>query len=327
MKQQQFEQQRLASWREFTEVLDELDLYYKRNRASIPEDFAAQFRHISNDLALARDRMYSIELINYLNDMAARAHKYMYQKRGYFIRPLVHLVQYQIPRLFRTEWSLSVITLLLFFVPLIATAMVVHNSPEYIYSLMSDKQVNGMAENYSASAEKLGRGEGSSADINMFGVYVWNNISIDFRCFAAGILFGVGTLFFVLFNGLLIGAVIGYLGQLSPTHAENLYSFIAGHSAFELTGLILSAMAGLMLGRALLTPGNFTRGTALARATRAAMPLLYAAFMFTLLAAFIEAFWSARIDVSANTKYWVGGILWATTPLYFLFTGRGRYGS
>lgn len=327
LKQQQFEESRQTQWQAFADLLDSLDIYYRRQQQTVPDDFAAQFRHITNDLALARDRMYSTELINFLNDLAARAHQYMYQKRGYFLQPLLNLVQYQLPQIFRREWQLSVITILLFFVPLIAAAMIVHDTPEYIYSLMNSEQVEGAASSYAESNFRHGRGSGTSSDINMFGLYVFNNISIDFRCFAAGILFGIGTMFFVVFNGLLIGAVLGYLTQLSAAHAENLHSFIVGHSAFELTGLVLSAMAGLMLGRALVKPGRHKRTTAVTYAAREAMPLLYGAFLFTLLAAFIEAFWSARVDIEDGTKYVVGAILWLLTPAYFVFSGRGRYGS
>ena len=91
----------------------------------------------------------------------------------------------------------------------------------------------------------------------MFGFYIRHNVGIAFQCFAAGLFAGVGSLFFLAYNGALIGAVAGYLTERGL--AATFFSFVVTHSAFELTAIVLSGAAGLRLGTRLLAPGRQTR--------------------------------------------------------------------
>ncbi len=85
-----------------------------------------------------------------------------------------------------------------------------------IYSVMSDAEVAKMEEMYRPDNNRPGRTIERSADSDfaMFGFYIFNNIGIGFRTFAMGILAGVGTVFTLFYNGLVIGGVAGYLSSL-----------------------------------------------------------------------------------------------------------------
>jgi uncharacterized membrane protein SpoIIM required for sporulation len=156
----------------------------------------------------------------------------------------------------------------------------------------------------------------------MFGFYIKNNVSIDFRIFGGGILAGVGTMFFLVYNGLAMGASAGYVQMAgNPT---SFWSFVAGHSSFELLGMLVAGMAGMRLGLGVLRPGRLRRGTALVQAAKEALPLIYGAAFMTVLAAFVEGFWSAQA-VPANAKYAVGIFFWVAWVAYFLRVGRGRH--
>ncbi|WP_331351678.1 stage II sporulation protein M, partial [Cellvibrio sp. UBA7671] len=78
----------------------------------------------------------------------------------------------------------------------------------------------------------------SSTNIEMFGFYISNNIGVSFRTFASGILFGVGSIFFLVYNGLLMGAVSGHLTNAGFT--ETFFTFVVGHGSFELTAICIS---------------------------------------------------------------------------------------
>ena len=162
---------------------------------------------------------------------------------------------------------------------------------------------------YGDDAQKLGRKREAGDDAIMFGFYIWNNVRIGFQTFAGGILFGLGALFYLLFNGLYIGTVTGYV--VHAGFATNFFSFTSGHSAFELTAIALCGAAGLRLGYGLVAPGRLRRGDALRLAAREAMPLVIGAACMLVLAAAIEAFWSPRTEIPPPVKYAVGGVLWA----------------
>jgi uncharacterized membrane protein SpoIIM required for sporulation len=154
----------------------------------------------------------------------------------------------------------------------------------------------------------------------MFGFYIRNNVGVAFQCFAGGLFAGLGTLFFLAYNGAFSGALAGYLTArgLSTTF----YSFIATHSAFELTAIVLSGAAGLRIGHALMAPGRQTRVQALVQATRDSAVLLYGVTAMLFVAAAIEAFWSSANWIPPVVKYSVAGICWTAVLGYFTLQGR-----
>jgi uncharacterized membrane protein SpoIIM required for sporulation len=200
--------------------------------------------------------------------------------------------------------------------------LLVYLYPELVYSLLGVDEVSQIRSMYDPAAGHLGRSveRAASEDWVMFGYYIMHNIGIAFQTFASGLLFGLGTLFFLLFNGLYIGAVAGHLTRIDYT--EPFWSFVIGHGAFELTAITFAGAAGLKLGWALLAPGRRPRGEALRLAARSSVQLVAGAMLLLLVAAFVEAYWSSMTYVSAQVKYLVGTGLWLLVALYFALLGR-----
>ncbi|MGE9267925.1 MAG: stage II sporulation protein M, partial [Verrucomicrobiales bacterium] len=121
-----------------------------------------------------------------------------------------------------------------------------------------------------------------------------------------------------------IGAATGYVHYAGDP--EKFYRFVAGHSSFELLGMIVVGIAGLKLGGALLAPGRYPRGQALTRAGRAGLPLLLGGAAMTAFAAVVEGFWSAQ-PLPTGLKYAIGLAFWLLHLVYFLFAGRGADGA
>jgi uncharacterized membrane protein SpoIIM required for sporulation len=154
----------------------------------------------------------------------------------------------------------------------------------------------------------------------MFGFYIRNNIGISFQCFAGGLFAGLGTLFFLAYNGAAIGGVAGYLTERGLY--VTFFPFVATHSAFELTAIVLSGAAGLRLGQAIIAPGRMGRRQALVAASRGAAVILYGVVAMLLIAATIEAFWSSAQWMPAYVKYAVAALSWAAMLGYLTLQGR-----
>ena len=133
---------------------------------------------------------------------------------------------------------------------------------------------------------------------------------------------GIGSLIIVALISVFMGAVAGYL--VAQGHTSNFFSFVITHSAFELTGIVLSGAAGLRLGAALLAPGRLARVEALKQAASASVVLIYGATVMLLVAAALEAFWSSAQWVPHMVKYVVGGVCWALVLAYLVWQGRPR---
>jgi uncharacterized membrane protein SpoIIM required for sporulation len=153
----------------------------------------------------------------------------------------------------------------------------------------------------------------------MAAFYVHNNVGIAFRCFATGILFGLGSIFFLVYNGLATGAVAGAV--TAAGHGGNLFTFIAGHGAFELTAIVISGAAGMAMGYALVAPGRRTRWASLRAKSGDLFRMIMGAALMLLVAAAIEGYWSPS-TVAAPVKWRVAAALYALVFAYLLLAGR-----
>lgn len=335
MKQALFEQRFEPRWQAFGQWLAQHGALAGTERANdsggrtgsagAPDKFThAQFperyRELCQHLALARDRQYSPDLIERLNRLALAGHHVLYGARSRFGAQIIEYVRSGFPRLVRQEWRLVLAAAVLLFVPLIVMSVAVPRVPQTALFFLSPEQMAELRAMYADSAHIVHRR--AESDVAAFGYYVWNNISIDFRVFASGLIFGLGTIVVLLFNGLFIGAVQGYL--ISVGLGQNLWQFVAGHSALELIAAVLSGAAGLRLGLAVIAPGPRSRKQALVDAASTGIRILYGAATMTLIAAFIEAFWSSHQYVPVPAKYAVGIALWIATIAYFVAAGRRR---
>ena len=323
MKQSLFESRHQLQWQAFANHLQQLE--QGKATASELADFPQQYRRLCQHLALAQERGYSSYLVDPLQQLALRGHQQLYRHRSQLTANVLGFVLADFPRLVREQWRFVLIASLLFFGSLVGIALLVYLFPDLIYSIVSPQQVAEMQGMYDPDASRLGRTaeRASSENWMMFGYYVMHNIGIAFQTFAAGLLFGLGSVFFLIFNGLVIGAVSGHLTEIG--YGQTFWSFVIGHGAFELTAIALAGAAGLQLGWALIAPGQLTRGESLRLAARKSVQMLCGVMIFLLIAAFIEAYWSSTTLIAPWVKYLVGAALWLLVVAYLSLAGRTRH--
>lgn len=323
MKQDIFIQKHQPCWEAFEAWLDyqEAGRRERKQKMQPDIDMPHQYRQICHHLSLAKSRLYSPALVERLNLLVVRGHQHLYTQRSGFVRPVMSYVLADFPQLVRKEWRLLMLACVLFYGPFLSMLVGVQLMPELIYSVLPVEQVREMESMYQPELnQRLGREREADSDILMFGFYIKNNTGIGFQTFAGGILYGVGTVFFLLFNGFVIGAVAGHLTHLG--YISTFWGFVSGHSAMELTAIVISGMAGLKIAAGLIAPKRKTRLRALLDNGKVAVNIIYgAAFMF-ILAAFIEAFWSSIASTPVAIKYAFGILMWMLVIAYFTLMGR-----
>jgi uncharacterized membrane protein SpoIIM required for sporulation len=322
MKQSHFEHRHMAEWEQFSLLLDRLE---RDRQAEGAAHFPADYRRMCQHLALARERGYSSFLIDSLQQQVFRGHQQLYRHRSQLGANALGFILAGFPRLVREQWRFVLAASLMFFGSLIVFAGLVYLFPELVYNLIPVEQVSEIQSMYDPDAGHLGRSveRAASEDWAMFGYYITHNIGIAFQTFASGLLFGLGSAFFLVYNGLMIGAVAGHLTHMG--YGQTFWSFVVGHSAFELTAIALAGAAGLQLGWALIAPGRLPRAESLLLMARKSVLLICGVMMFLLIAAFIEAYWSSRTAPAPLAKYLVGAALWVLVAVYLLFAGRSRH--
>jgi uncharacterized membrane protein SpoIIM required for sporulation len=315
----QFEALYRDEWAEAETLLNELRGSQRRPRVSSSR-LAALYRRACEQLALARARDYPAYIVERLERITSAGHEAIYRRRELNAARIWRFLGAEFPRAVRQHrWYVATSTAV-FLLPALAAGMFVYLRPELILSVTDSVTAASIEEMYSPSADSLGRVRTASTDWAMFGHYINNNISIALQCMAGGLFAGLGSLFYLAYNGAFIGALAGFLTERGLS--QTFYSFIATHASFELTAIVLSGAAGLRVGHALIAPDRLTRRQALVAASRDVLPIVYGLIVMLLIAAAVEAFWSSATWIVPPVKYAVAFACWTGVVGYFLLQGR-----
>jgi uncharacterized membrane protein SpoIIM required for sporulation len=285
-----------------------------------PERIAALYRRACEQLALARARSYPAYLLDRLDRLTADAHQVIYQQRDLGLGALSRIVLRDFPSAVRADARYVGIATVLFVLPTIVLGVLVYFDPNLVLSIVDVATAAEFEQMYSQAAESIGRSRTAGSDWAAFGFYIRNNVGVSFQCFASGLAAGLGSAFYLVYNGAMAGAVAGYLTERGL--GDTFYSFVVTHAAFELTAIVLSGAAGLKLGHSLLAPGRRTRGQSLVAAAKQCVTIVYGVIAMLIIAAAFEAFWSSAQWLPHSVKYSVAAVCWLAVFAYFIWQGR-----
>ena len=323
MQQQQFEKTYQTVWQEYQDLLNDQEKYRQQKTTAEQLRLPLLYKSLCHHLSIAKTRQYSPQLIDYLHHLVLQGHQHLYRDKNTSLWRIVEFIFVRFPQTFRHYIHYFYCSLAVFLIPAVIVGMLCYQNSEFIYHLIPNDQVSEMEAMYDPENRHIGRTEkrASKTNLTMFGYYIYNNIGIGFRTFAGGILFGLGSLFFLFYNGLVLGGVSGHLSQAG--FIDTFWSFVLGHGAFELTAIVICGMAGLMLGHQLVAPKQYRRTDALKKISPDAVVIVMGAALMLLIAAFIEAFWSS-IQMNFMIKYVVAFFLWLFVILYLSQSGKVR---
>ena len=325
MRQEQFVTRYQHEWQQFEDWLQRRGERTRKQRPSIDPDVLGdetipqRYRRLCQQLALARRRGYSPQLVEQLQQLMQRGHNLLYRTPAPRWQRALEFLFADFPTTVRSQAGAMWVACALFAIPLVGIFVLLQYKPELIHMLMDPRQLANIEKMYDPAADNLGRDSGT--DWAMFGHYIMNNISIGLRTFASGLLAGIGTILVLLFNGITIGAVAGHLQQIGS--GDPFWRFVVGHAPFELTAIVIAGGAGLQLGLRLVAPGRKRRIDALIEGGVIGARLCLGVAFMLLVAAFIEAFWSSIAWVPMWGKLSVSAVLWTAVLLWLWRGGRG----
>jgi uncharacterized membrane protein SpoIIM required for sporulation len=295
----------------------ELESELGRNPRQLdPDRFLALYRLCCEHLALARSRSFPLHVIERLSSLTSRAHQIIYRQSDAGLERIARALLEDFPTSVRRLWAYIAIAAALLMVPTIAIAIATYLHPDLILSIVDRNTAAQFDQMYSPTAQAIGRPRDIASDWMMFGFYIKNNIGIAFQCYATGVVFGLGSLFFLLANGMFGGGIAGYVASLG--YGGTFFPFVATHSAFELTAIVLCGAGGLRIGQSVLLPDRLTRVAALELAARETSLIVFGAAVMLVIAAAIEAFWSSAPWVTPTAKYVCAGFCWTLVLCFFL---------
>ncbi|MCL2069579.1 MAG: stage II sporulation protein M [Treponema sp.] len=319
MTQQSFVSRREKSWDEFESAIRGGRKEQKIRAASFPQGY----RELCQDLNTARAHGFDPSIIDRLNSLVLEGNQILYSRRSWSPKAAMDFVLEVFPRTVRSQWRSLGAVFLTFFGLLFFFTFLCVRAPNMVYQLLGEDTVTGLEEMYNPESSHYLTPRDISGDADMFGFYIYNNISIAFRIFAGGILLGLGSLIILCLNAVFIGAAAGHI--INAGFGETFFPFVIGHSSFELSAIVLAAQGGLLLGYSLFFTRGLSRSSSLKLAGKKALPIIAGAALMLVLAACIEAFWSSRHEFPPALRYGAGAAGWVLLVLYFVFTGRGNH--
>src|SRR5437763_3684288 len=254
-----FINERKGAWQRLEDLLTLLDRSALRrlHREEVRE-LGRIYRRTASDLAIARAESRDPRLVNYLNSLVIRAHGRIYRANGDWLARTGRFFTHDFPQTFRRTWRYTATAFAVFIVFTAVAFFGTRHDPDFSEFAGISPSFREMVINRRTHWwEQLN----DASQIGSMAIFT-NNIRVTFYAFALGAVFGLGTLYVLAFNGASFGAIIALTYHAGFGH-DLLLGFVISHGVIELTCIFIAGGAGLLIGSALLMPGNLSRGDAL----------------------------------------------------------------
>lgn len=260
------------------------------------DSFLLLYRQTCADLAYIRTNFPHSKVEEYLNDLVAKSHAQLTRVRPTSFRRIVDFYVRTFPRLFAKNARFIGLAFLIFMGIAVVSGVGMRYDPEFFMELSPISQ--DVLEERAARGSVGPNMDGFIAPIATSYIFV-NNIQVGVMTYGTGIALGLGTVFYLVINGLMMGVVTAFFAERGMSIA--LMANILPHGILELTAIFICGGAGLMLGEAVINPGELPRSQAIQKRGREATQLVAGAFLLLLIAGIIEGYFSfvetIRIEV------------------------------
>lgn len=275
-----FVRARRAGW----ERLEVLAARAESGKLPLPDvrELDRLYRRAAGDLAFARGAFHGSDAEVHLTQVTARAYGALYRPRGAGVARAWRVLWVDAPAAIRGHLPALALSTALLVGGAAAGALAITLEPASAELLVPEQVREAVAAKRMWTEHLLQVPPGVSGS-----AIAHNNVTVAALAFALGLTAGLGTAVLLVTNGLLLGAVLAHAAQGGM--ARPLLAFIAAHGPAELSALVLAGQAGFVLAAALIEPGEWPRGAAVAAAGRAAAPVMALAVPVLALVALVES--------------------------------------
>ena len=265
------------------------------------------YRQVAADLSILRQDQSAQHYARHLNQLLARVHNTIYIGRRGSPLNVLRFFTRTFPEVFQRNLRYVLVALIIFLAGGVAGLVTTLYNPNFQLQVLGPEIVETIEHHKMWTHSVVALKPVASSAI------MTNNLSVTFMTFAMGITLGLGTLYMVFFNGLLLG-VVGtacWLNQMSLP----LWSFVAPHGVLELPSIFIAGGAGLRMAHGLLFPGFLSRKDSLQAAGADAIQLCIGTIPMLIMAGILEAFLSPTSE-SVLLKFSVAAGLLLLLLLY-----------
>lgn len=318
MPQDRFINQRKNAWQRLEDLLKLLDsASLRRLHREEVRELGRIYRRTASDLAIARAESRDPRLVNYLNSLVIRAHGRIYRADAQGGKRIRHFFARELPQTFRRTWRYNLASFSVFAIFAIFGFLGTRYDPEFSELVGVNPAFRELyIETKTPWWEALNESNQEGASQIMT-----HNIQVTIYTFALGATGGIGTLFFLAFNGANLASVLALTYRAG--FGNDLLTFMIGHGVVELSCIFFAGGAGLLIGSAMLMPGNLTRADALRKRGMEAVRLMMGVALLLIVAGTIEGFISP-MPIDPKIKYSIAAITGLALYSYLLLVGHEK---
>jgi uncharacterized membrane protein SpoIIM required for sporulation len=320
-----FRQAHEADWEELDRIVTAIE---KRGVRGVPEQallvLPVLYRSALSSLSVARETSLDKSLVAYLEQLCTRAYFQIYGVPTSAMRQLGHFFAHSWPKAVQALWRETLVAFVLTAAGAVVAYLLIRNNPGWYYVLMPDGSSQGRDPTASVQFLKStiydGARDGQQSTLAFFATFLFtHNAQIAIFSFALGFAFCLPTAGLIVYNGLMLGAMIEIFA--SKGLAYGFIGWLMIHGTTELFAIMISGAAGFRIGLALAFPGRRSRADAAVAAGRSAATAMGGTVVMLAVAGLLEGI--GRQTVTSDTaRYAIGTAMLLGWFLYFYWPRR-----
>lgn len=304
MREAAFVQQNKDKWQRFESAL-------QNNALLSPGELSKLYLEVTDHLSYAQTFYPGSNTLSYLNSLASRAHQKIYRNKKESKNRLITFFTQEFPREFYQYQKQLFIAFLVFSIFVAAGSFSAASDGAFVRSILGDAYVNMTLENIAnddpmAVYKKMG-------EMEMFLGITINNVRVALMAFVFGVFAGLGTLFIVMQNAIMLGSFQYFFYEKGLLWESVRTIWI--HGTIEISVIIVAACAGLVVGKGILFPGTYSRLTSFIKGVKAGLKIVVSTIPFFILAGFLEGF----VTRQTQMPDWLAIFIIATSLALILF--------
>ncbi len=275
MREGQFIQQNIEKWKT-----------YQYEPTTDPDEMANRFTELVNDLGYAKTFYPQSKVTLYLNKLASEIYLGIYKNKKEESSRIVRFWKTELPLVIEKYHRELLYAFLIFLFFALVAAFSAANDQSFVRGVLGNDYIE-MTEQNIAKGDPFGVYKGGDS-ASMFLWIAVHNISVSFLIFILGILAGLGTVWMLFNNGVMLGAFQYYFFSKGLGWQSVLVIWI--HGTLEISSIIIAGAAGIVLAKSLVFPGTYKRLYSLKRGAKDGIKMMIGLVPVFVLAAFLEGF-------------------------------------
>jgi uncharacterized membrane protein SpoIIM required for sporulation len=279
------------------------------------------YRATLSSLSVARDTSLDRGLIAYLEQLSTRAYFQIYGVPTSARRQLATFFRSGWPEAVQSIWRETLVCVALTIAAAIVAYLLVRSDPSWFFGIIPEALSSGRDPTATAGFLRSTLYDRQHDMLAFFATYLFtHNSQIAIFAFALGFAFAVPTVLLIIYNGLMLGAMVAVFAGKGL--GANFAAWLMIHGTTEMFAICLAGAAGMRIGTAIAFPGRDTRSDALVRVGRPAAIAMAGTVLMLAMAGLLEGIGRQTVLGDGN-RILIGSVMLVGWLAYFYLPRRG----